>query len=470
MLVECGAGNPMGFRLMPSDEMRNFIPSPMTAAFGDLCGNGYTLFHKCTGTESGSSNEASTATTFLSQSPRRTDGVLTSSHNSSVEMSSIRGVSFAIPSNETWSVGQTQQTQQPQPQQLSSSSSSALCDRYVMSFDEAARYNYNTVNGNETNGNVFLMSDPLSSWKSSLGPFSADTGTGGSGSRNGPFSINNNNNNNNNNGTTEFNRVNTVAPYVGCNDIPTSPGVSHTGINISIGGAAAAAAAAAGSRNMLGQKNSLKVRQPSWTSPEQLRVMMSSPLCFSNFDGEKRLKEKTLRFKMLPSPVPYELFFAETLSNPSIERMNQYKTTMVRWYKRILPAQENTRARVRQRCPSPPKSLIQETAILDAAELQLWSEQCCRWWDETSRKRTRRGHRGGKAMGNGQISAAKQQRENENIHLAGDEDKRHFTAGHSNFLPSAADASMRAQIDDENDQAWMNWVKDNLEETFLREE
>ncbi|KAF8288491.1 hypothetical protein TcYC6_0035170 [Trypanosoma cruzi] len=439
MLVECGAGNPMGFRLMPSDEVRNFISSPMTSAFGDLCGTGYTLFHKCAGTESGSSNETSTATTFLSQSPSRTDGVLTSSHNSSVEVGSVKGVSFAIPSNENWNLGQTQKP---------------LCDRYAVSFDEV-RYNYNTANGNETSGNVFLMRDPLSSWKSSLGPFNADTGSGGSGStKNGAFSIN---------GATEFNRVNTASSFVGCNDIPTSPGVSHSGINISIGAAG---------RSMLGQKNSLKVRQPSWAPPEQLHVMMSSPLCFSNFDGEKRLKEKTLRFKMLPSPVPYELFFAETLSNPSVERMHQYRSTMLRWYKRILPAQENTRARVRQRCPSPPKRLIQEAAILDAAELQSWSEQCCRWWDETSRKRTRRGHRGGKAvvnMGNAQMSAAKQQREIENTNLAGD-DKRHFTAGHSNFLPSAADASLRAQLDEENDQAWMNWVKDNLEETFLKEE
>ncbi|RNE99996.1 uncharacterized protein Tco025E_09058 [Trypanosoma conorhini] len=434
MLVEAGAGNRMGFRPMQPEETRNPTGSPSTAALGDSFATGYTLFQQSAAADTASchsrwsNNEGGSPSTFPSRSSRRTEGLLTSSYNSSAELSATRGAPLVFPPGETRSLEQAL----PPPS-----------DRYTGSVEEA-RYNPNAASGSGPGGSVYFMNTPLQPWKSSGGGVYSMTGGA----------------------TTEFNRggqTTGASSFLGCGDAPTPSVVPRAGAaSISVGAAGTAT---------LGQRSPLEAQQQrSWSTVEPPRAVTSSSLYFLTFDGERHLKEKTLRFKMLPSPVPFETFFAETHSRTSPECVSQYQSTMLRWYKRIVPAQENTRARVRQRCPSPPKSLLREAALPDAAELQSWAEQCCRWWDETSRKRTRRGHRGGKTLGSAgstPMPAAQQQRANEPARLAGENKPQ--TIGTPLLLPSAADVSERAPSDD-TDHAWMKWVENKLEETFLMEE
>ncbi|ORC88113.1 uncharacterized protein TM35_000181700 [Trypanosoma theileri] len=251
---------------------------------------------------------------------------------------------------------------------------------------------------------------------------------------------NNTNNNNNTNGINATVTTNT-----------TSNATTNTNVDTNLG-----------LRNEL-LRMSMSLELPSW-SPHATAGMVGgpSPVFFTSVDGALRLKVHPLRFKMLPSPVPYEMVFppsppthqqqqqqhtslssssstttttttttttATATRNPSPQRLAHYQAIMLRWYSRILIAQENVRARIRQRCPPPPESILQHMATVsnnaasttgtttttaaaavttpitaDPVELQNWSIQCYRWWDETSRKRTRRGHRGGKAPAGGNVA------------------------------------------------------------------
>ncbi|RNE96556.1 hypothetical protein TraAM80_09737 [Trypanosoma rangeli] len=436
MLVEAEAGNRMGLRPPQPEEARNPTSSPSAAPLGESFTPGHMLLHKSTGAESASchrrwsNNESGTASAVPSYSSRLTDGPLTSSYNSSEEVGSVMGMSLVFKPVEGWGPAQAH----PPPP-----------DRYAISLEEA-RYNANAVKGERPGNDFFRVDAPLPGWSLS----------GGAVLRGGMCCMRN--------AAAEFNQGGmTASPSLcpGGDDTPVPSAVPRVVASVCTG-----ATATPGERSPL---ETQQQQQRPWPAVEPPRVVTPSSFHFSTFDGESHLKEKTLRFKMLPSPVPFEKFFAGTRPRPALEWVNQYRSTMVRWYKRIVLAQENTRARVRQRCPSPPKGLIDEAMHTDTVGLQSWAEQCCRWWDETSRKRTRRGHRGGKTLGNAgnsQTTATQQQRTNEHAPPAGD-DKTHVI-GHPLLSRAVADSSEPAPLEDTEE--WIKRVKKDLEETFLEED
>ncbi|CCD16303.1 unnamed protein product [Trypanosoma congolense IL3000] len=129
------------------------------------------------------------------------------------------------------------------------------------------------------------------------------------------------------------------------------------------------------------------------------------------------LVEAPLRFKMPPSPVPLRELLANADPMPSPERLNRYRQIMLRWYQRIEAVGENGRMQTRSRCPEPPANIVDLRVSCDIEALLSWSSVCCRWWDETSRKRSRRGHRSGRGawaggrdgtLARGQVSAQTQ--------------------------------------------------------------
>lgn len=160
--------------------------------------------------------------------------------------------------------------------------------------------------------------------------------------------------------------------------------------------------------NIIGPSNMIDVFQLSPLTNEN--SMVSSTAYYSTLSAVDRLRVQPLRFKMLPSPVPYEMLFADNLSCPPLRQLAQYQAVMLRWYNHILVAQENTRARIRNHCPPPPEDVLQQIKPPNPEQLQEWSAQCCRWWEESSRRRTRRRHRGGKtSVGAAAARGAQQQ-------------------------------------------------------------
>ncbi|KEG07900.1 hypothetical protein DQ04_08521000, partial [Trypanosoma grayi] len=279
-------------------------------------------------------------------------------------------------------------------------------DRYVSTLEES-HYTHTASTSSRISSKVVYVGTPLTPYTNSQGgPLTSGAPPVSSCSRAGAFSVV---------ASTDYGNTNNAtctSSIMGEGSPPT--GVPRQLMNINIGGSTgggggASASASAPGSNSLRMSNSMEVA--SWSPQGTPTVPGAPPLIFANYDGVVRLRTHPLRFKMLPSPVPYDIVFAGCPNDPPSKRLAHYQAIMLRWYQHIVVAQENVRARIRQRCPPPPESIQKLGVPPDATELQNWSTQCCRWWDETSRKRTRRGHRGGKTPtgGNGSRVSPQQQ-------------------------------------------------------------
>lgn len=393
--VEAVSGHSGGFHPPATDDARNALPSPCAIPVAAVVAGG--------GQNAGA--------------PQSWPFCFAGGISGAAPVGTANGA-FLLPTSGGWAMEASRQTS-PAP--------------YLASFENAC-YNHNGNNNNGAPGKTVYVSSVLAPYHPSVVRFSSGTGSDSSIPRNGVYSTV---------GPTDFTHgtgASCTTPFVSCDSSP-SASVSRRLINNNAGGGCSNSAGLG--KSVMGS-NSVLDAFPISSLNNTSSVAPSTPL-YSTMDGVERLRLQPLRFKMLPSPVPYEMLFADNLLNPSPGRLARYQAIMVRWYNHILVAQENARARVRQRCPPPPDPVLQQANTADPAELRSWSAHCCRWWEETSRRRTRRGHRGGKTLANGGATRSAGQQQQKAPSHAG---------GGPHAMPCELPLSSNAFTDEESNINW----------------